>query len=154
MGQRGRLKLQGKNSMKGIKVFVDTNIIVYAYDASAGEKHKKAVEIMEGLWDSGHGIISPQVLQEFFVNVTRKISKPLDIVTARGIVKDLLKWKVIVVDGETILEAIDIHKQYKYSFWDSMVIQAAIQGGANLLYSEDLSEGQAIGSVKIKNPFK
>ncbi len=139
--------------MKGDKVFVDTNIIVYAYDASAGKKHKMAVEIMEGLWNSGHGVLSSQVLQEFFVNATRKIAKPLEVAVAREIVKDLLKWKVVTVDGEIILEAIDILSRYRYSFWDSIIIQSAIQGGANLLVSEDLHDGQVINGVTIKNPF-
>lgn len=140
--------------MKGANVFVDTNIIVYAYDASAGEKHRKALAIMENIWDAGHGIVSSQVLEEFFVSVTRKIARPMETSKAREIVKDLLKWKVVAVDGELILEAIDIHQRYKYSFWDCMIIQAAIQGGAGLLFSEDLSDGQTIGGVKIKNPFK
>lgn len=73
--------------MKDGKIFVDTNIIVYAYDTSAGEKYNKAVEIMKELWNAGHGIISTQVLQEFFVNVTRKIKQPLDVITAKAIVK-------------------------------------------------------------------
>jgi len=77
--------------MRDGKVFIDTNVIVYAYDISAGEKHSKAVEIIKGLWDTGSGITSTQVLQEFFVNVTRKITKPLDAVTAKEIVKDFLK---------------------------------------------------------------
>lgn len=140
--------------MKEGKVFVDTNIIVYAYDISAGEKHKKAMEIMEDLWDSGHGIISSQVLQEFFVNATRKIAKPLDVVTAKEIVKDLLKWKVVNVNGDMILEAMDIHSSHKYSFWDSMIIAAAIEGGAGTILSEDLSDSQMVKGAIIKNPFK
>jgi predicted nucleic acid-binding protein len=139
--------------MKDDKVFLDTNIIVYAYDTSAGEKHEKAVKIMEGLWDSGHGIISSQVLQEFFVNVTRKIANPLDVITAKEIVKDFLKWKIVIIDGEIILEAIDIYSKYKYSFWDSMIIASAIEGGARAILSEDLSDMQLIKGLTIKNPF-
>lgn len=139
--------------MKDGKVFVDTNIIVYAYDISAGEKHNKAVEIMKELWNTGHGIISTQVLQEFFVNVIRKIEKPLDVITAKAIVKDLLKWKTVTVDGEIIIEAIDIHGEHKYSFWDSVVIASAIEGGARTLLSEDFSDRQKIKGLDIKNPF-
>ena len=138
--------------MKDGKVFIDTNVLVYAYDASAGEKHKIALEIMENLWDSGNGIISSQVLQEFFVSITKKISKPLNIITAKEIVKDLLKWKTVITDGEIILEAIDIHSQHKYSFWDSVIIAAAIGGGAGTIFSEDLSE-QVIKGITIRNPF-
>ncbi|MEW6213827.1 MAG: PIN domain-containing protein [Nitrospirota bacterium] len=140
--------------MKEGKVFVDTNIIVYAYDASAGEKHSKALEIMKDLWGSGHGITSTQVLQEFFVSVTGKIAKPLDVITAKEIVKDFLKWKIVVVDGEIILEAIDIHNERKYSFWDSLIISSAIAGGAGTLLSEDLSDKHKIKGIVIKNPFK
>lgn len=134
-------------------MFIDTNILVYAYDASAGEKHKKALEIMENLWDSGNGIISSQVLQEFFVNVTKKISKPLNVIATKEIVKDLLKWKTVIINGEIILEAIDIHTQHKLSFWDSMIIVSAIGGGADTILSEDLSDKQVIRGITIKNPF-
>lgn len=139
--------------MKEGKMFIDTNILVYAYDASAGEKHKKALEIMENLWDSGNGIISSQVLQEFFVNVTKKISKPLNVIATKEIVKDLLKWKTVIINGEIILEAIDIHIQQKLSFWDSMIIVSAIGGGADTILSEDLSDKQVIRGITIKNPF-
>ena len=140
--------------MKDDKVFIDTNVIVYAYDISAGEKHSKAVEIIKGLWDTGSGITSTQVLQEFFVNVTRKITKPLDAATAKEIVKDLLKWKTVIVDGEIIMDAIDIHSAYKYSFWDSVIIASAVGGGAGTLFSEDLSDKQTIKGIVIRNPFK
>jgi predicted nucleic acid-binding protein len=140
--------------MREDKVFVDTNILVYAYDASSGEKHKKAQGIMESCWNSGNGIISSQVLQEFFVSVTKKIAKPLDTSTAKEIVKDFLKWKTIIIDGEIILEAIDVHVRYKYSFWDSMIIASAVEGGAKTVFSEDLSDKHVIKGITINNPFK
>ncbi len=138
--------------MNGDKVFLDTNVIVYAYDKSAGEKHRIASDIMIELWKSGHGVISTQVLQEFFVVTTRKIPKPLKVNLAKEIINDLLAWDVVTNDGESILSAIDIHLKHKYSFWDSMIIDAALKGGASVMYSEDLSDGQ-INSVTIKNPF-
>ena len=140
--------------MKEVKVFVDTNIIVYAYDVSAGEKHSKALEIMKDLWGTGNGITSTQVLQEFFVSVTGKIAKPLSIITAKEIVKDFLKWKTVIINGEIILEAIDIHNERRYSFWDSLIIASAIAGGAETLLSEDLSDNHKIKGIVIKNPFK
>ncbi len=139
--------------MKGDKVFLDTNIMVYAYDVSANEKHKIASEIMIDLWNSGLGILSTQVLQEFFVNVTKKIPRLLNAKKAKDIVKDFLKWDVVVNDGESILDAVEIHLKYKYSFWDSLIINAAVKSGAALLLSEDLSDGQKIEGVTIKNPF-
>jgi len=140
--------------MKDDKVFLDTNIIIYAYDASAGEKHRIAKKIFVELWDSGLGVISTQVLQEFFVNVTQKIPKTLDKRLAKDIVSDLLKWDVVVNDGESIIEAIEILLRYGCSFWDSLIIEAAIRSGAVVLLSEDLSHGQIINGLTIKNPFK
>lgn len=140
--------------MSGDKVFVDTNVIVYAYDVSAKEKHEVAQKIIVDLWNSGLGLLSTQVLQEFFVIITKKTSKPHDVKSAREIVSDLIKWDVIVNDAESILGAIGIHSRYKYSFWDAMLIHAAITGGAACLLSEDLSDGQRIKGVEIKNPFK
>lgn len=140
--------------MRGDKVFLDTNIIVYAYDISDKEKHEKSVEILETIWRSGTGVISTQVLQEFFVSVTKKISKPLDVAIAKEVINDLSKWDVVVNNVQIILDAIDINQEYKYSFWDSMIIASAIGSGAKTLLSEDLSGGQIIKGVAIKNPFK
>jgi predicted nucleic acid-binding protein len=139
--------------MKDVKVFVDTNILVYGYDTSAGEKYSIAKKILKDLWDTGNGLISTQVLQEFFVTVTRKLAKPMDVMTAKEIVKDFLKWKTIVTNGTLILEAIDIHHKHQYSFWDSLVIVSAIEGGATTILSEDLSDMQKIKGIVIKNPF-
>jgi predicted nucleic acid-binding protein len=139
--------------MPGNKVFLDTNIIVYAYDVSAKKKHETAKEILVNLWDYGQGVLSTQVLQEFFVSVTQKIPQPLTLRLAKEIVKDLLKWDIVVNDGESILEAIEIYFKHQYSFWDSLIIQAALRGGASLLLSEDFSDEQTIDHVTIKNPF-
>ena len=136
------------------RVFLDTNIIIYAYDATAGMKHEIAKKTVIDLWNSGLGIISTQVLQEFFVASTKKLPKPLDKKLAKEIIQDLLKWEVMINDGESILAAIEIHLRYNYSFWDSMIIESAIKSGALLLLSEDLSDGQIINGVTIKNPFK
>lgn len=139
--------------MKGGKIFVDTNIIVYAYDVLAVEKHEIATRIMEDLWRSGFGILSTQVLQEFFVVITEKITAPLDVRTAKEIVSDLLKWDIVINDGESILDAIEVQQHYQYSFWDSLIIQAAIKGNAYLLLSEDFKDGHEVEGLKIENPF-
>ena len=139
--------------MAGDKTFVDTNIIIYAYDVSAGEKHEVAKDILVSLWKSGLGVISTQVLQEFFVAVTRKLPKPLEPVAAKEIIGDFLKWDIISHDGQSILEAIDIHMKYGYSFWDSLILESAGRGGASLLLSEDLSTNRVIHGVTIRNPF-
>jgi predicted nucleic acid-binding protein len=140
--------------MEGAKAFVDTNILIYAYDSTAGQKHERASRIVSDLWDSGLGVLSTQVLQEFFVNVTAKIPKPLDVITAKGIVNDLLAWETMVVDGPSILKGVDIHLKYQYAFWDALIIETAISSRSQVLLSEDLCDGQIIQGVTIKNPFR
>lgn len=139
--------------MNDDKVFLDTNVLLYAYDTGSPAKRAVSVRIIEDLWKNGNGILSIQVLQEFFVNVTKKIFTPLTLSVAREIVEDLLKWKVIPADGRSILRAIDLQEKHKYAFRDSLVIQSAIDGGARWLLSEDLKDGQRIGSLTIRNPF-
>jgi predicted nucleic acid-binding protein len=135
------------------KVFLDTNIIVYAHDRSSREKHAVAREIMDYLWESRKGVISVQVLQEFFVCVTKKIVKPLHLKNARTILEYLFSWDVVVNDKYITLKAIDLQEKYQFSFWDSLVIQAAIQSKARILFSEDLADGQVVKDLKILNPF-
>ncbi len=140
--------------MRDDKVFIDTNILVYAYDISAGAKHEEAVAIMSDLWNTGRGVTSMRVLQEFFVNATGNIPKPLDIMTARDVVRDFLKWSPVPINGEVIVDAIDIHAAHKYSFWDSLIIASAIESGAGTLLTEDLSDKHKIKNIVIRNPFK
>jgi predicted nucleic acid-binding protein len=135
------------------KMFIDTNILIYAFDVSAGKKHQVASHILSDLWNSGLGVLSTQVLQEFYVNVVQKIQKPIDQKMAKTIIRDLLKWQVVVNNGDSILDAIDISDKYGYSFWDSLIIEAALTGGVSVLLSEDLQHGQAISGVTISNPF-
>jgi predicted nucleic acid-binding protein len=136
------------------KYFVDTNILMYAHDTSAGEKHDRAKTLVEELWRDRTGVVSTQVLQELSVNLRKKVRRPLDAKTTRDIVADYLTWQVIVNGGESILEAIDLESRYQISFWDALVIQAAQLSGAEILYSEDLSDGQKYGSVRVINPLR
>ncbi|HEJ83182.1 MAG TPA: PIN domain-containing protein [Desulfobacteraceae bacterium] len=135
------------------KIFLDTNIIVYAHDQSSSKKNAIAKEIMDYLWESRQGVVSVQVLQEFFVCVTQKIVKPIHIKNARMIVEYLSNWEVVVNDKYITLEAIDLQEKYRFSFWDSLITQAAIQSQACLLFSEDLPDGQIVMGTKILNPF-
>jgi predicted nucleic acid-binding protein len=136
------------------KFFVDTNILMYAHDASAGAKHERAKAVVEELWRDRTGIVSTQVLQELAVNLRRKAGRPLDAKATREIISDYLTWHVVVNGGESILEALDIETRYQMSFWDALVLQAAQASGAEVLYSEDLSDGQAYGSVRVINPLR
>lgn len=140
--------------MNGDKVFVDTNVLVYAYDKDAGEKHRVAVNIMKDLWHSGLGTLSTQILQEFFVILTKKISSPLDISVVRETIRRLSKWDVLLIDVDTIIRATELQERYRYSFWDSLIIASAVAGGAGSLLSEDFADGQTIQGIIIRNPFK
>ncbi len=136
------------------RCFVDTTILVYAHDAAAGPKHERARALVEQLWQSRTGVVSTQVLQELCVSVRKKAARPLDVQETRDLVSDYLAWYVVVNDGQAVLAALDIEQRYKVSFWDALVIQAAQAAGADVLYSEDLSDGQRYGDVRVVNPLK
>ena len=140
--------------MSGSRQFVDTNILVYAHDATAGDKRDRARSLLEALWKSREGCLSVQVLQEFFVAVTRKVPKPLDTESAAGIIADLSRWHVHAPGSDDVLSAIDIHRREQVSFWDAMIIRSASQLECQVLYSEDLNPRQQYGSVRVRNPFQ
>lgn len=135
------------------KFFVDSNVLIYAHDASAGERHRKARDVVARLWEEGSGVISTQVLQEFYVNLIRKVSSPPPRDEIRQWIADYLHWEVIVNDGATILDAMDLQARYRLSFWDSLILQAANLAGAEVVYSEDLNHGQRYGDTMVQNPF-
>ena len=135
------------------RYFVDTNILMYAHDTAAGEKHARAKALVEQLWESRSGAISTQVLQELAVNLRRKAKKPLDAKATRDVIADYLAWHVVVNGGDSILEALELEARYQLSLWDALVVQAAQVAGAEILYSEDLSDGQRYGTVRVKNPL-
>jgi predicted nucleic acid-binding protein len=135
----------------GELVFVDTNVLVYAYDLSAGDKHERARRLVEELRRTRQGCISIQVLQEFFVNVTRKIPNPLAPSTAREIVQDLARWKTHTPDERSVLAAIDLHEHAGLSFWDAMILRSAASLGCETLYTEDPNAGQSYDGVVVKS---
>ena len=140
--------------MSGNHRFVDTNILLYAHDESAAGKRDRARALVEQLWESRDGCLSVQVLQEFFVSVTRKIAKPLDTETAKGIVADYSRWHLHVPAGDDVLAAIGIHQHTGISFWDAMIVRSAAEIGCAVLYSEDLNAGQEYSGVRVENPFQ
>lgn len=133
--------------------FLDTNILVYAFDCSAGKKHIRAAELVQECWEDQSGCLSIQVLQEFYVTVTRKIAAPLDSLVARQIVADLAHWRLHAPEAADLLQAIDLQQRYQLSFWDAMVIQSALRLGCKQLLSEDLQHGQVYRDVTVVNPF-
>lgn len=135
------------------KFFVDTNILVYAHDRSAGVKHQRAQVLVEQLWHSGEGVLSTQVLQELCVNLRKKVRAPLPVEAVRLLVQDYATWEVVSNTPESIIQALYIETRYKTSFWDALILQAAESAGASILYSEDLAATQRYGSIQIVNPL-
>jgi predicted nucleic acid-binding protein len=140
------------NSMSD-KFFVDTNILVYAHDRSAGVKHQRAQALLEQLWNSGQGVLSTQVLQELCVNLRKKVRAPLPVEAVRLLIQDYATWEVVSNTPESIVQALYIETRYKTSFWDALILQAAESAGASILYSEDLAPAQHYGSIQIVNPL-
>lgn len=133
--------------------FVDTNILVYAHDVTAGAKHTQAKALVASLWSSGNGCLSIQVLQEFYVNVTRKVSRPLGPEAAQQLIEDLGTWVVHSPSPEDVVEAIRLNQTAQLSFWDAMILTSAARLGCSTVWSEDLRSGQAVGQLMIENPF-
>jgi predicted nucleic acid-binding protein len=135
------------------KYFVDTNILLYAHDRTAGLKHERARQLVERLWNSGEGVLSTQVVQELCINLRRKIARPLPTEEIRHIIQDYLSWEIVVNSPVSVLHAMDIELRYRMSFWDALVLEAAEISGATVLYSEDLAAGQKYGAVQVTNPL-
>ena len=133
--------------------FVDTNVLVYAHDRSVGRKRTEAQQLLRNLWRSGEGCLSIQVLQEYYVTVTRKVANPLFPEQAKDIISHLARWRTHSPTATDILEAINIQTRYDISFWDAMIIQSAIRLKCERLWSEDLNAGQRYAGVTVANPF-
>jgi predicted nucleic acid-binding protein len=138
--------------MSGV-VFVDTNILIYAHDADASSKQVRAAAALRELWDSGAGRLSVQVLQEFFVNATRKLATPLAHMSAREVVSSYGAWIREPTTADTVTRAIDVAALAQISFWDALIVASAEQAQAAQIYSEDLNAGQTIAGIKIINPL-
>lgn len=133
--------------------FVDTNVLIYAHDASAGVKHERAVALLKALWETRTGCLSTQVLQEFYVNVTRKTATPLSPAVASQIIADLAEWEVHRPGVNDILEAIHLQSRHQVSFWGALILISAQQLGCKTVWSEDLNTGQDYGGAVVRNPF-
>jgi len=135
------------------KIFVDTNILIYAHDIDSGLKHDTAVKVITDLWERANGILSNQVLQEFYIVVTKKMPKPTSLPEARVIIKNYLKWQIEENNSNSILRASEIQEKHNISFWDALIVTAAEQAGAAKILTEDMNSGQTIEGVLIENPF-
>jgi predicted nucleic acid-binding protein len=137
-----------------MKAFFDTNVLVYLFDGSTPAKQHKARELLTRHTVAGETVLSTQVLQEFYVAVTRKLATPLEPQAAYQAVKELAVLPSVRVDIPLILSAISLSRSRQISFWDGLIVQAAVEGGASLLYSDDMQDGQQFGALRISNPFR
>ncbi len=134
------------------KTFIDTNVLIYAHDIDANAKHKIAKEVLQELWSERTGVLSTQVLQEFYVNVTRKIPSPLSKDLARLVVSSYAIWCLETTPTE-ILTTFRIEDESRIGFWDALIVSSAAKSGANRILSEDLNAGQRIAGILVVNPF-
>jgi predicted nucleic acid-binding protein len=133
--------------------FVDANVLVYAFDSSAGRKQRAAQALLEKLWHGATGCVSVQVLQEFFVTVTKKVATPLTVEEATLRIREFAAWRVFAPKADDVVAAIGLHTQAKIAFWDAMIVLAAAESGCDVLWTEDLTDGRTLRGVRIRNPF-
>lgn len=137
--------------MIAVDVFIDTNILIYAHDLDAGEKHDKARQLVRNFWDRGEvPALSVQILQEMHVNLVRK---GVAVDESADTVRLYLAWRVLNNTKAIFRRALDVQQRWQLSFWDSAVVAAAQQAGATELWSEDLNTGQDYGGVLVVNPL-
>ena len=134
-------------------IFLDTNILVYAHDLDAGDKHDVAAKIISQLWESKNGVLSTQVLQEFYVTLTKKMPQPLSRLATRKILKEYFAWEVVINDLHIMFQASEIEENYNISFWDALIVSAAYSKNVATILTEDLNHGQYIEGIFIQNPF-
>ena len=134
-----------------VDLFIDTNILVYAHDLSAGGRHKKALQLIQDLWKRRERpLLSIQVLQELHVTMVRK---GVDADASREVVANYLQWRVIENSKAVFRKALENQAKWQLSFWDASILSAAQQGGAAILWSEDFNLGQVYEGVKVVNPL-
>ncbi|MDN5865633.1 MAG: PIN domain-containing protein [Gammaproteobacteria bacterium] len=133
--------------------FVDTNVLVYLFDADAPQKKAAAARLLSGQLVDEPLAISTQVLQEFYVTVTRKLAQPLSLSDARSVLEDLSELELVAVDAGMVFAAAKRNEAMQVSFWDALIIEAALAADCRTLYTEDLQNGQTFDGLEVKNPF-
>lgn len=136
------------------RIFLDTNVLVYAFDDRDRGKQERSWHLLGQAGMEGRSILSTQVLQEFYVIVTRKLERPLAQDTAEEALRLLAKLPVVQVDTPMILSAVRTSRQEKLSFWDALIIRAAVEGGCSELLTEDFQHGRRIEWLLVRNPFR
>ena len=140
-------------SAERARQFLDTNVLVYAHDRSAGEKYRRALHLLEQVTTQESAALSIQVLQEFFVTVTTKLPKPMPVQDAAAIVSDLGALPTHAPDVTDVVAAIDIHDRLRVSFWDAMILRSASVLGCAVVWSEDLTHKRRYDDLEVRNPF-
>ena len=135
------------------KCFVDTSVLVYAHDRTAGTKHHRALQLVEELWNSGKGVVSTQVPQELCVNLRKKVDPPCPGDELRRLILDHMSWEVMANTAESIVEALDLEVRYRTWFWDALILHSALHCGATILYTEDLAPGEKYGAIQVVSPL-
>ncbi|MDI3258495.1 MAG: PIN domain-containing protein [Sinobacteraceae bacterium] len=136
-----------------MRTFLDTNVLVYLFDHGAPKKRDTARGILMSHGAELELVLSTQVLQEFYVAVTRKLARPLSPEYAERAVRDLARLPVVPASVDLVLAAVALSRRAGFSFWDAMIVEAALRSGAQELLSEDLQDGREIEGMQIRNPF-
>lgn len=134
------------------KVFVDTHVLAHALDAGEPRKQHRAREILAHARSGSHAV-SPQILQEFWNVLTRKLARPISLDGAEAAVRAVARLTVVPADVDIVISAIGFHRRHRIAWWDGLVIQAALVGGCTRLLSEDLQDGFRVGPLTVENPF-
>ena len=134
--------------------FVDTNILVYAFEKPDSPRKETAKALILELMRSDRLRLSTQVLQELFVTMTRKAAVPADPGEVLELMDDLTRWPLVTVDYSLIREAVQVTREASISFWDALIVASAVRSGASILLTEDLNHGQVISGVRVENPFR
>lgn len=134
-------------------VFVDTNVLVYARDSSAGKKQPRANSWIQHLWMTAEGRVSVQVLQEYYVTVTKKLRPGLSPETARADIRELTAWRPVESRPALLDAAWALEERFRISFWDALIVAAAHEAGCSHLLTEDLSSGMDFDGVVVLDPF-
>ena len=132
--------------------FLDTNVLLYTDAAGAPAKQARALHLLETGWNSGNLVLSTQVLQEYFVAATRKLNVPVESIQRK--IELLGSLEVHGIEHKDILRAIELHRLYRFSFWDSLIVHMAQLTSCSVLLSEDFQHGQTVGKLRIVNPFR
>lgn len=135
------------------RYFVDTNVLVYARDTRHADKHERALAWLERLWRTRNGCLSYQVLQEYYQVVTRRLEPGIEPGEAQADIRDLLAWQPVAVDLSVLERAWSVEERYRFSWWDALIVGAALQAGCDYLLTEDLQHGQELSGLLVQDPF-